>query len=113
MLDPRGIFILGDDDQGFIWVGNEVEEALREPFLAKIEQHLDRLQTHEQFPRNVIRMSQGEESNSRKFLTLFSGNSTTGDPPKTFTVDYNRSIDYWYQLEVPTSLGASPRSYGQ
>lgn len=81
-----------------MWTGNHIDELLKEPFRLKIEEHLQNLQKYENFPQKVTLLCQGEELSTPGFAALFSVNSKPGEKAKTFRVEPNHEIDYWYAI---------------
>ena len=61
-LDPRGIFVIGDDKQAFIWIGSECHKSYKELFYNKTKEYLPKLQKYENFPTNVTELNEGEET---------------------------------------------------
>ena len=61
VLDPRGVFIIGNKDRGYVWIGEECTGPYREAYLGKVKQYLPYLQKYEHFPQNVQTVKQGEE----------------------------------------------------
>ena len=42
-FDPRSILIIGNDETGYLWIGNQCDPSYKEIFLAKANEHLLRI----------------------------------------------------------------------
>lgn len=60
-LDPRGVFLIGGYENGYLWKGAECLECYREKYLSKARDYLKCIQKYEKFPKIIEEIDQGQE----------------------------------------------------
>jgi len=88
-LDPRGVFIVANDKQSFIWVGKDVFSACHDIYLNFAQEYIEKLVKYEKLPDHPKLVKQDQEP--AEFWSVF---NFTNPPPEKY--GNNRFWDNWF-----------------
>lgn len=87
-LDPRGVFLVANSEKAYIWIGSQCHQTYKELFIEKAKEYIKKLQKYENFPKEVIDVKEGEET--QDFWDMFGLNEI----PST-KYEYNNQWKKW------------------
>lgn len=60
-LDPRGVFIITNETQAFVWIGANCHSSNKQKFVEYARRYSKKLQKYERMPSSLAELVQGEE----------------------------------------------------